>query len=53
MNYFDKDEIKKQLDISQVFELLINLGAEPQYNSTGIVAQTMGHNEPGEGSHKL
>lgn len=53
MSYFNKDEIKKQLDVSQVFELLINLGAEPQYNSTGIVAQTICHNEPGEGSHKL
>lgn len=53
MRYYDKDEIKNQLELERVFELLSDLGAEPEYNSTGIVAQTICHNEAGEGSHKL
>lgn len=52
-NYYDKDSIKAQLEIEQVFDLLTTFGADPEYNSTGIVAATICHNSPGQGSRKL
>ena len=50
---FDKQEIKKQITLEQVFELLQDWGGDPQYTSFGILSATICHNPPGEGSRKL
>jgi hypothetical protein len=50
---FDKDEIKEALTMENVFELLQELGGEPEYTSFGILSATICHNPPGEGSRKL
>lgn len=51
--YFNKDEIKEQLEIENVFDLIVELGGEPEYTDSGIICQTICHNPPGEGSRKL
>jgi hypothetical protein len=50
---FDKQEIKKQITLDQVFELLQDWGGDPEYTSYGILSSTICHNQPGEGSRKL
>lgn len=50
---FDKDEIKEQLDIADIFQLLFDFGGNPRYTDFGIISQTICHNKPGEGSYKL
>ena len=50
---FDKQEIKKQITLDQVFELLQDWGGDPEYTSFGILSSTICHNPPGEGSRKL
>lgn len=52
---FNKDEIKNTLTIDQIFQLVAELGGEPRMEKSGsiFVAQTICHNHPGEGSHKL
>lgn len=50
---YDKNYIREHITIENIFELLEEWGAEPQYSSTGIIAETICHNPPGEGSRKL
>lgn len=50
---FDKTEIKQNLTIEQIFELLQFWGADPEYTNYGILSSTICHNKPGEGSRKL
>ena len=50
---FDKQEIKKQITLDQIFELLQDWGGDPQYTSFGIISATICHNPPGQGSRKL
>lgn len=52
---YNKDEIKNSLSIDQIFQLVAELGGEPRMEKSGsiFVAQTICHNHPGEGSHKL
>ena len=50
---FDKVEIKRQIRLDQVFELLQDWGGDPEYTSFGILSATICHNPPGEGSRKL
>ena len=50
---FDKQEIKKQIGIEQIFELLQDWGGDPQYTVFGIISSTICHNPPGVGSRKL
>ena len=50
---FDKQEIKKQITLDQVFELLQDWGGDPQYTDFGILSATICHNPPGLGSRKL
>ena len=50
---FDKSEIKKQISLEQVFELLQDWGGDPEYTGFGILSATICHNPPGEGSRKL
>ena len=50
---FDKTEIRQSLTLDNVFDLLTNWGAEPEYTDFGILSATICHNAPGEGSKKL
>lgn len=55
MQKFDKDEIKNNLTIEQVFELVAELGGEPVMSGSGtfFTSKTICHNVLGEGSRKL
>ena len=53
MLYYDKDEIKNNLLINDVFEILSEFGGNPEYTTFGIISQTICHNPAGEGSKKL
>lgn len=44
MLVFDKQEIRDCLSDEQIFDLLEDWGAEPQYVNTGILAKTICHN---------
>ena len=50
---YNKQEVREQLDLSDIFQLLADWGGEPQYTSFGIISATICHNHPGVGSHKL
>ena len=50
---YDKKEIRSKLNIENIFELLTEWGANPTYTNFGIIAETICHNLPGEGSRKL
>lgn len=50
---FNKEKIKEQLDINKIFELVQDLGGEPEYTNFGFLSTTICHNLPGEGSKKL
>ena len=50
---YDKTEIREQLNIESIFELLQEWGGDPEYTNFGILSSTICHNQPGEGSHKL
>lgn len=50
---YNKNEIKEQLTIDNIYELLTELGGNPEYTSFGILSETICHNPPGEGSKKL
>lgn len=51
--YYDKDQLKQQLAIEQIYDLLEAWGAEPEFTDFGLISQTICHNLPGEGSRKL
>lgn len=51
--YYNKDELKQKLEVEQVYDLVEAWGGEPEYTENGLVAQTICHNQPGEGSRKL
>lgn len=50
---YDKNEVKKQLTIDNIFDLLVEWGGDPEYTDFGILSSTICHNNPGEGSKKL
>lgn len=50
---YDKSEIREQLSIENIFELLQEWGGDPEYTNFGILSATICHNMPGEGSKKL
>lgn len=50
---YDKDKIKEQLNIENIFSLLTEWGGEPEFTSFGIMSSTICHNRPFEGSRKL
>ena len=50
---YNKTEIKEALTIENIFELLVDWGAEPLYTDFGILCSTICHNPPGVGSKKL
>lgn len=51
--YYNKDILKESLEPEQIFDLLELWGGEPTWNNNCIIADTICHNLPGEGSHKL
>ena len=53
MQDFNKTEIRENLTIDNIFDLLQEWGGDPEYTSFGILAATICHNPPGEGSRKL
>jgi hypothetical protein len=54
MLVFDKQEIRNSLTIENVYDLLMEWGAEPTYCPTGIIAKTICHHDVNEeASHKL
>lgn len=53
MPFYDKDKLKESLELEQVYDLLELWGGEPEYTDNGLIAQTICHNRPGEGSRKL
>ena len=54
MPRYNKDELKNNLTIEQVSDFVAELGGEPQMvNGNILIAQTICHNKPGNGSHKL
>ena len=51
---YDKDEIKNNLRLNEIFDLLVDLGGEPEYRGEGcIISKTICHNPRGQGSRKL
>lgn len=50
---YDKSEIKDNLTLDNIFELLNIWGGNPEYTSFGIISDTICHNEPEAGSKKL
>ena len=55
MKKFNKDEIKNNLTIEQIFDLVAELGGDPIMSGNGsfFTSRTICHNAVGEGSHKL
>ena len=53
MKNYDKDKIKNSLSIEQVFDLVSELGGEPTMYDGYFISETICHNHPGDGSHKL
>lgn len=51
---YDKTEIRQSLTIEDIFDLLDEWGGSPEYIESGLLAQTICHNEPSiNNSHKL
>lgn len=53
MKSYDKQEIRQEITIEDIFDLLTEWGGEPEYTGFGILSSTICHNPPGEGSRKL
>ena len=53
MKTYDPKEIREQVTVDQLFDLLQEWGGEPEYTSFGLIATTICHNPPGVGSRKL
>lgn len=51
--YYDKDKIKEFLEPEQIYDLLTEWGGQPTWGQDCIISDTICHNPPGEGSHKL
>lgn len=49
----DKDDIKNSLSLEQVFDLVAELGGEPQLKDGYLISKTICHNKRGEGTYKL
>lgn len=50
---YDKDKVKNGLSLEDVYLVLDELGGNPSIHGDLIMADTVCHNAPGEGSHKL
>lgn len=50
---FDKSKVLSQLSLSNIYDLLEEWGGSPEYTNFGLIASTICHNLPGDGSRKL
>ena len=50
---YDKDYIKEHITEEDIFNLLQEFGGNPTEEANAIISDTICHNEPGVGSHKL
>jgi hypothetical protein len=50
---FNKDKVKEQLSLENIFDVISDFGGDPQYTDFGILSTTICHNPAGEGSRKL
>ena len=50
---FNKDEIKNNLNLEQIRDIVSFLGGEPRISGDALVCRTICHNPLGQGSHKL
>ena len=50
---YDKDSLKESLTIEQIFDLVAELGGEPQMLGSHFLSRTICHNPAGQGSYKL
>ena len=50
---YNKAEIREQVTLENVFDLLQEWGGDPEYTAFGILSATICHNKPGDGSRKL
>ncbi len=50
---YEKSEIRKQIEIEDIYSLLVEFGGEPEYSAFGIISRTICHNPAHEGSRKL
>lgn len=50
---YNKDEIKENLTLDNIFDILNTFGGNPEYTNFGILSNTICHNPAGEGSRKL
>lgn len=50
---FNKNKVREALSIENLFELVEKWGGDPTYTTFGFIADTICHNQPGEGSKKL
>ena len=50
---YDKDRIKNSLSLEDIYSIIDELGGNPSIHGDMIMADTICHNLPGEGSHKL
>lgn len=53
MIVYNKQEVKDQLTIENIYELVQDFGGDPEYTSFGVICHTICHNPPGMGSKKL
>ena len=53
MANYDKSEIKEQLSTEDIFQLVQEMGGNPEYTNFGFIAETICHNPPHVGSRKL
>ena len=51
--YYDKNQLKEQLELAQIYDLLEAWGGNPVLQGNQIISETICHNLPGEGSNKL
>ena len=49
----DKDKLKEELTIENIFSIDKQLGGDPIYSSFGFISKTICHNPANQGSYKL
>ena len=49
----DKDKLKEELTIENIFSIVGQLGGDPIYSSFGFISKTICHNPANQGSYKL
>jgi len=50
---YNKYQVKEALEIDDIYEILMSLGAEPEIHGDYIISKTICHNPDGGGSRKL